>query len=84
MERAELLVHLEAAKRHAEQGRIYIARQKQGITALTAAGANTSDAERVLQVLEEIQNGRLSDVQRLLNQLDDQPHNHPRSGFRPI
>ena len=71
MERAILLEHLEVAREYAEKGRLYIARQKQGIAALAAASADTSDAERILQILEMAQSCHLADMQRILNELDD-------------
>ena len=72
MERTALLVDLEAAQRRAEQNEIYITRQKQGIAALAAAGANTREAEKILQTLEETHSCNLADMQRILNKLDDQ------------
>ena len=71
MGRAALLNDLEAAHRRAEQGQVYINRQKQGIAALAAAGANTSDAEKILQTLEETHDCHLADMRRILNKLDN-------------
>ena len=71
MGRAALLENLEAAQRRAEQDEIYIMRQKQGIAALAAAGANTGDAEKILQTLEESHNCHLADMRQILNKLDN-------------
>jgi hypothetical protein len=40
------------------------------IGTFAAAGADTGDAERILQTLEETQTCHLSDVKRILNELD--------------
>jgi hypothetical protein len=71
MERTVLLEHLQTARRHADDGRAIIERQKRAIASLAAAGIDTSDAERILQTLEETQTCHLSDMQKILNELDD-------------
>ncbi len=80
MERAVLLEHLAAAKKHAERGWLLIDQQKQLIAALAETGANTGDAEKLLRTFEETQSCHLSDMQRILDVLDAMPPEGRRFG----
>ena len=71
MERRVLLAYLQVAKRRARQGTRNLARQKHIISKLAAAGADTAQAEAVLEVFQQAQNTRLLAMQQILNALDE-------------
>ena len=73
MEWARLKALLEAAKRKAVLDQEQIERQKQIIAVLVASGSETTDARSQLRTLEEIQDGHLADMERILNALDRLP-----------
>jgi len=78
MERAALLGHLETAKRRAQRDRAQISRQKQIIEELQASGADTSRAEKLLKAFEQTHNSHLSDMDRILNELNNADGAPPR------
>ena len=73
MERTILLEHLTTARLSIERAQMLVARQKQVIAVLAAAGEDTGVDERILQTLEETQSGHLAEMQRILNALDAMP-----------
>ena len=73
LQREALLENLKAAKQIAKASHDQVDRQKMTIEALAAIGADTADAKRILQILEECQNTHLAEMMRALNALDDMP-----------
>jgi hypothetical protein len=70
MERARLLEHLAAARRHADEGQIRLLKQKQLIATLGASGEDTAAAETGLHILEETQHNHLDLIERLQDALN--------------
>jgi hypothetical protein len=73
MERAVLLEHLLAAKRHAELGKLHVEAQKRIVDDLIAAGRNTAQAEQLLRLFEQTQDNHLDHIERILDELDKLP-----------
>ena len=73
MDKTALLEILVAAKQHADQSKINADAQKDVITALVAMGKDPAAAQRILQKLEAAQTNDLSEMERILNALDDEP-----------
>ena len=73
MQRAHLLEQLSAAKNLAREGEANIRRQKRDIVILHAAGITSPRAQQELHIYEEVQEGILSDIERILEELDKLP-----------
>jgi hypothetical protein len=71
MERGVLLAYLQVAKRRVRQGTKNLARQKHIVSTLASIGADTADAQLVLETFQQVQNSRLMAMQQILNALDD-------------
>lgn len=71
MEKAVLLESLAAAKGLASQSKVNVETQKTVISALIAMGKDPAAAERILQKLEAVQTDDLSDMESILNALDE-------------
>ena len=71
MQKADLLRSLSTAKAHAGQSKVNVEAQKAVISALISIGRDPAAAERVLQHLEHAQTDTLSEMERILNELDD-------------
>jgi hypothetical protein len=71
MERKVLLAYLQVAKRRARQGTKNLVRQKHVISKLASIGADTTQAESVLEAFQHVQNTRLLAMQQILNALDE-------------
>jgi hypothetical protein len=72
MEKTDLLEYLAAAKGYAKQSKINADAQKIVVDALIAMGKDPAAAERILQKLETVQTDDLSEMERILNELDNQ------------
>jgi Spy/CpxP family protein refolding chaperone len=72
MEKAALLENLRTAQGHAKQSKVNVEAQKRVIDVLVAMGKDPAAAERILQKLESVQTDDLSEMERILNALDDE------------
>ena len=63
--------HLAQAERHADEGRRLISRQEGLIANLKKRGHDTADADKVQDILIEIQSIHLQDAQRLRDSVSD-------------
>jgi hypothetical protein len=71
MEKVALLESLVEAKRHADQSKANTDAQKRVIALLVQIGKDSAAAERIFLKLERVQNDDLSEMERILNELDD-------------
>jgi len=69
MDRAMLLDHLAQAEHHVSVGARHIARQREIIAELERTGADSTEANLLLQLLEELQALHLADRDRLRAEL---------------
>jgi hypothetical protein len=73
MDKTTLLQALAIAKAHARQGKVNVEAQKAVVAALAAIGKDPIAAERILASLEHVQTDSLSDMEKILNELDTLP-----------
>ena len=71
MDGTTLLEHLEWAERYVTEGLIHIRRQKLLIAALEGTGKETSQARRILNVLEQAQLDHVAARDRLAEEVKD-------------
>ena len=74
MDKAALLRHLEEARREADRGDGLIEAQRGIVASLKAAGGDARAAENALDAMEQTQNLRLAEIDRLLDALDEKTH----------
>jgi hypothetical protein len=71
MDGTTLLEHLEWAERYVTEGQIHIRRQKLLIATLEGTGKETSQARRILNVLEKAQLDHVAARDRLAEEVKD-------------
>lgn len=73
MERAQLLERLTAVRRHVDQAEKRIVDQRHVLGQLAHRGARLTEAKKLLQTFEKIQENYLRELDRLLDELDKIP-----------
>jgi hypothetical protein len=73
MDGTTLLEHLEWAERYVTEGLIHIRRQKMLIAALEDTGKDTTQARRILDVLEKSQLDHVASRDRLAEEMKNTP-----------
>ena len=73
MDRTRLLARLERAKRIARLGQDQIDQQAMMVATLFAEGSEVTEAENRLHVYQKLHDRYVSDINRILNTLDDRP-----------
>ncbi|AJA61508.1 hypothetical protein ACM43_24630 [Bradyrhizobium sp. CCBAU 45321] len=71
MDRAMQLRHLEQAERHVAQGERNIAKQEERIADLARRGANTTEAQKLLNTFFAIQMQHIQHRNRILTELEE-------------
>ena len=69
MDRSRIENHLADAERHVIEGEHHVLKQREIIALMSERGHSTTDAERLLQTLEESQRLHLTDRERLRQEL---------------
>jgi hypothetical protein len=68
-DRRTISAHLEEAERHARQGAIHVANQRNLIADLERGGHDTTDARALLRQFEDLQELHVADRDRLRQEL---------------